>query len=76
MYLLKMPTFYCTQAQATKNLPYFIAGWFSVYDLISATCSFHIHFTVYAPIYVRVTQDSSILWLPAQVHPIAAANEP
>lgn len=37
--------------------------------------SFHIHFTVCAPVYVHVTPDSSIRWLHAQVHPIAAANE-
>lgn len=64
---------------ATKSLPppFFRAGWFFVYGLISATCrvsTFASQSTL--SIYVCVTQDSSIPWLSAQVHPIAAANEP
>lgn len=43
---------------------------FTVYDSVSATCC------VSTPVHMYVTLDSSILWLPAQVHPIAAGNEP
>lgn len=64
-----MKTLLPPQSQRPEAL-HISGNHFTVYDSVSATCC------VSTPVHMYVTLDSSILWLPAQVHPIAAGNEP